>query len=363
MCLVSARIADSINPAPCRTRSNATYGPCIDPAVDVAASGIVPFISLMIFLIVNSREYSSTQKDLTISRPWTVISLRKSSDSGNMTPPMPSRECVSPRIFEFFRGASPYDTGQINRRGDSPPVSPSLPHNKAGFPPRDDEEITSHDKPSGDDSQQDLLPMSLSKYRKDPHDIAKRCNQVLDKAIQKAKTRSGWHREVSKLCNQRVGKWKEALEVTAHDYDEANADALQIRSEADNIVSFISLAEKMPASIKPSSENMTSYRETLAYFEARHTGAVLFAETYKRSKEQISGELDKLSRRIKNEEEKVQEDSETVMAIEREQRHAKIIEQLVQIDGKDAMKLFEAHPRFFKDLEAMVKNSEGEAQH
>ncbi|KAJ4003884.1 hypothetical protein NW752_012014 [Fusarium irregulare] len=315
------------------------------------------------FLILNSRSYSSTQKDLTISRPWTVISLRKSSDNGNMTPPMPSRECASPPIFEFFRGASPYDTGQINRRGDSPPAPPSLPHNKAGFPPRDDEEITFHDKPSGDDSEQDLLLMSLSRYRKEQHDIAKRCNKVLDKAIQKAKTRSSWRREVSKLCNQRAERWKEALELATHDYDEVNEDALQIRSEADNIISFISLAEKMPASIKPSPENMASYRETLANFEARHTGAVLFTKRYKRSKEQISGELEKLSRRIKYEQEKVQEDSETVMAIEREQRHAKIVEQLVQIDGKDVMKLFEAHPRFFKDLEAMVKNSEAEAQH
>ncbi|RBR25787.1 uncharacterized protein FIESC28_01417 [Fusarium coffeatum] len=249
----------------------------------------------------------------TIYRPQTVINLRESRDGCNMTPTIPSREC------------------------NIPPTPPGLPHNEVGTPPRKDEEITSHDKSSSDDAQQDLLPMSLSKYRKEQHDIAKRCNKVLDKAIQKAKTRSSWHREVSKLCNQRAERWKEALEVATHDYDEANEDALQIRSEADNIISFISLAEKMPASIKPAPENMASYRETLANFEARHKGALLFAEEYKHSKEQISRVLEKLSRRIKYEEEKVQED----------------IEQLVQIDGKDAIKLFEAHPRFFKDLEAM----------
>lgn len=51
------------------------------------------------------------------------------------------------------------------------------------------------------------------------------------------------------------------------------------------------------------------------------------------------------------------------MAIEREQKYAKIVEQLVKMGGKDVMKLVEAYPRFLDDLEAAIKNSEGEVQH
>lgn len=97
---------------------------------------------------------------------------------------------------------------------------------EARSPPCEDEEITSHDKPGGDDAQDDLLPMSLSKYRKVQHDIAKCYSRVLDKAIHKAKTRSKWHRERLKQDNWRAERWKEDLELATHEHDKAYEEAL-----------------------------------------------------------------------------------------------------------------------------------------
>ncbi|KAH7174673.1 uncharacterized protein B0J16DRAFT_388497 [Fusarium flagelliforme] len=245
----------------------------------------------------------------------------------------------------------------------SPPKQPSLPPNEAGSPPCEDEEIASHEKPTSDDAQQKLLPRARSRYSKDQHDIAKRYNKVLDKTIYKAKARLNWRREILKLNDRRAEKWKENLELATHDYDEAYEDALQIRVEADNIISFISLAEKMPDSIKPSPENMSSYKETLADFEERYRARVELEEMYKRRKGRIFGMLEKLSREVKDWEGKIQEDSETLVEIEREQRYAMMVEQLAQMDGKDGMRLVEAHPRFLNDLEAMIKHSEGEVRH